>query len=373
MQSASFFSADYVTARGQFREAVAAQGWELSSYPIDVRGPLGEQLTIDVAIGPDRDADRALVVSSGIHGVEGFVGSAIQLALLQEWSRRRDWPPAVRPILIHGLNPFGFGWRRRVNEVNVDLNRNLLLDGEKFSGSPPGGAELDHILNPKRPPSRWEFVPIKFASAMMRLGMPLLKEAIASGQYDFPQGLFFGGDRPSQMSEILAAHFDDWIGNARQVVHLDIHSGLGKWAQCRLLIDYPLTASQHERLSRWFGPDSYEVTNPNMTSYTLRGSLGRWCHSRFPGRDYLYAAAEYGTYRPMKMLSGLRAENQAHHWGDPNSPATERTKTRLVELFCPRSENWRQQVVGHSIQLVRRALDGLAEYNEAKSAIRRAS
>jgi hypothetical protein len=331
----------------------------LLSYPIDAHGPNGEELTIDVTVGGKAGTDRVLVISTGIHGVEGFFGSAVQLALLQEWAGRRNALPAVRVVLLHGLNSFGFAWRRRFNEENVDLNRNLLLEGEPFQGSPEGYAKLDKLLNPKRPPSPWEPVTCKFLMAIAWDGMDKLRRAVASGQYDFPQGLFFGGARPSRTSEVLAAHLDCWLGDSRRVVHLDFHTGLGPWATWKLLIDYPLTQVQRQRLSRWFGPDAVEETDTNKVAFPVRGSFGRWCVSRSRNRDYLYAAAEFGTYNPIRVLAGLRAENQAHHWGKPGDGSTERAKQQLVELFCPCSETWRTQVLDSSRRLVSQSIEGL--------------
>ena len=85
MDTTSVFSADYKTARNRFREAAEAVGWELLKYPIASHGPDGEELTIDVAIEPGGSTDRALIISGGLHGVEGFFGSAVQLSLLREW------------------------------------------------------------------------------------------------------------------------------------------------------------------------------------------------------------------------------------------------------------------------------------------------
>ncbi|WZO95858.1 M14 family metallopeptidase [Isosphaeraceae bacterium EP7] len=359
MDTASFYSSDYETARSRFREAAADAGLALMSYPIDGAGPDGIELTIDVAVRESAGSDQALVISSGVHGVEGPVGSAVQLALLRDWVGPKAEPPSVRVVLLHGLNPYGFAWRRRFNEQNVDLNRNLLLEGESFSGSPPGYAELDGLLNPKRSPRRWEPVTLKFFAAIFRHGIPALKQAVASGQYDFPRGIFYGGDGPSAANRILSAEFDGWLGDSRQVVHLDFHTGLGAWAKCRLLIDYPLSESKREQLGRWFGPDSFEATDPNKTAFAVRGSFGRWCVAQNRGRDYLYAAAEFGTYKPTRILAGLREENQAHHWGRATDTATKRAKQRLAELFCPGSESWRSEVLDHGKRLVKLAINGL--------------
>jgi hypothetical protein len=357
--SGSLFSPDYATARSRIREAAGRLDWQIEVHPVGAKGPHGEDLAIDVVISPGTIPDRALVLSSGIHGVEGFLGSAVQLGWLEEWIGRKESVPAVRCVLLHALNPFGFAWRRRVNETNVDLNRNLLPEGEAFRGSPEGYGRLDALLNPRSAPSPWEPVTLKLLVAIARYGMPALKQAVASGQYDYPQGLFYGGDRPSRLSDILSAHLDGWLGDSRQVMHLDFHTGLGDRATCKLLVDYPLTDVQHRRLSTWFGPDSFETVHSQGVAYTVRGSFGQRCVTRSRGRDYLYAGAEFGTYKPIAVVAGLRAENQAHHWGRLEDASTERAKQRLVELFCPRSDEWRTRVLEHSRQLIAQAMSGL--------------
>src|SRR5262249_45203227 len=170
---------DYTTARQRFREAASRPGWELEAHPVGPLGPAGEELTVDVALSAANGSAQAVVVSSGIHGAEGFFGSAVQLALLERWSSRPGSAPPVRWVFLHGLNPFGFAWLRRCDENNVDPNRNFLLDGEAYAGSPAGYAGLDRLLNPRRPPARGEPFLLKILPALARHGMPTLKQAVA--------------------------------------------------------------------------------------------------------------------------------------------------------------------------------------------------
>jgi predicted deacylase len=128
------FSSDYMMARERFRAASLSLGYQHTAYPIDQVSPTGEELTIDVAIGGSLTSQRAVVISSGLHGVEGFLGSAIQLALLEKQRLTASFSSANKVVLIHALNPYGFAWRRRWNENNVDLNRNFLLSEEAFEG-----------------------------------------------------------------------------------------------------------------------------------------------------------------------------------------------------------------------------------------------
>lgn len=95
-------------------------------------GPDGDELTIDVARFSPQRPERLIVLSSGLHGVEGYLGSAVQCAILEEELEGWTPPDRLAVVMIHALNPYGFAFHRRVNENNVDLNRNFLLDGERF-------------------------------------------------------------------------------------------------------------------------------------------------------------------------------------------------------------------------------------------------
>jgi hypothetical protein len=75
----------------------------------------------------------------------------------------------------------------------------------------------------------------------------------------------------------------------------------------------------------------------------------------------LYLVAEFGTYGSVAMLKGIRAENQAYHWGQPAAKFERRAKRRLAELFCPKDPSWRQRVLSQGLELIDRAAAGLAE------------
>lgn len=353
----STFSADYVTARQRFRDAASGLGWQLEAHPIGVVGPDGEELTIDVGCSSGGELESVLVVSSGVHGVEGFFGSAVQVALLEQWAATA--PPSTKCVFLHGLNPFGFSWLRRFDENNVDPNRNFLLPGERFEDAPERYAQLDTLLNPRRPPAGWEPFILKALCLIARHGLPALRQAVAAGQYDYPQGLFFGGAGPSRMQQLLAEHLPRWLSGSQRVVHLDFHTGLGSRGACKLLVDYPLSERQLSWLTDCFGAESFEACDSRSIAYDARGGFGRWCVSRGLAADYLFAVAEFGTYGPIQVLAGLRAENQAHHWGTPSAAATVRAKERLKELFCPAAHSWRSQVIERSLELAHQAQRGL--------------
>ena len=186
-----FFSADYAVARSRFRAAAKAAGARLIPLGLEANGPAGEKLTIDIAWFGAEQPRQVLLHSSGLHGVEAFAGSAIQLQWMANGIAPLREDTAV--VLVHVMNPYGMAWLRRFNENNVDLNRNFLPPGAPYEGVPDGYDQLNSFLNPASPPS-WDFYYARAGWLVLRHGMSTLKQAIARGQYEYPKGLFYGGD-----------------------------------------------------------------------------------------------------------------------------------------------------------------------------------
>ncbi|MBD2435314.1 DUF2817 domain-containing protein [Nostoc sp. FACHB-110] len=356
MSYASAFSPSYAAARYRFCAAAQALGFQLETYPINQVGPDGEDLTIDVAILGDLQPEQILVISSGLHGVEGFFGSAVQCALLEE--RLIGWcpNPGSALVLIHALNPYGFAWGRRWNEDNIDLNRNFLLENEEYRGSPPMYGQLNGFFNPTSPPSSFEPFLMKAIATIFRYGIDALINTLPVGQFDYPQGLFFGGHRPSQTYEILAAHLPRWIGNAKNILHIDLHTGLGKKATYKLFIEDPPESASTRWLKQQFGADVVEPYQPGKM-YKIRGSLGNWCKAMFPQCQYRFLTAEFGTYPVIQVVQALRAENCAYFYTPPDHPTREWARQRLQEVFAPADVAWRNAVVSQGLDLIEQAIE----------------
>ena len=347
--TAPYFSADYVTARTRFRDKVQRAGGRLDALAIDARGPGGMPLTIDIGwFGAERPR-RALLHSSGIHGVEGFAGSAIQLRLLDELPRL-DADGAI--VLVHFLNPYGGAWLRRVNEENVDLNRNFLDPGERYAGAPAGYGALDPMLNPPGPP-RWDFFYAQALWEMARHGVTALKQSVAGGQYEYPRGLFFGGKRLQQGPERYEAFLRERLATVTRVVAIDVHTGVGEYGEDLLLAEEPEYAAA--RLA--FGDRVTLAAPDSSAAYRVRGGYERLLARVFAPGSVHVVAQEFGTYAPLHVVRALREENRWHHHGDGGlaHPA----KRGLLEAFSPDDDAWRRAVLARGRALLEEAVAAL--------------
>jgi len=345
------FAADYAGARRQFRAAAARAGDDRpEALFLDDPAGGGERLSIDIAWFGTPTPRRVLLHSSGLHGVEGFAGSAIQHALL---ARLPPLPEDGALVFVHALNPFGMAYLRRVNEHNVDLNRNCLDDGDVYRGIPDAYRRIDGLLNPASPPARDGFY-LRAAASALRHGYRRLRRAVAMGQYERARGLFFGGTtlEPGLRS------YRQWLvrrfAGVAQVCAIDVHTGLGGWGRETLFAE---SAAARGPLGSALGR---RLTSPDLldpAAYVVRGGLTGVLPCWLPGAQVTAFTQEFGTYPGLYVLHALREENRWHHYG--TAALDHPSKVRLRSVFCPRDRRWRQRVVSRGVDLVERAASAL--------------
>lgn len=360
-----------LSAGVRFREAALRSGWTLESVSLRsgqvVRSTedLDPADRIDVAISGASAEAPTLIVTSGLHGVEGLFGSAAQLAILDELSPALA-TKGIRVVLVHVLNPWGFVHRRRFDASNRDLNRNCLLKGEVHRGSPDLYEQLDPLINPSHWP-RVDLFLLKAIRLIAHHGFNDLRRAIAQGQYEFPNGLFFGGRDAAVQQAFLSKWLLRWVGDSRRVVHVDFHTGLGGWKTWKLLPDGAIADHHQRELTDWLGKDTFAAAADQDGGYEARGGLGKWCASQLEV-DYLYVCAEFGTYSGLRVLKAMRRENYCHQAViagrmEAGTRSWQAAKDELREVFFPADKNWRSWAVGEASRIVERlAIELVAEF-----------
>lgn len=353
-----WFSPDYATARTRFRAAAEHRDARLFTLPLAVRGPRGETLTTDIAWLGAPHASHVLLHTSGLHGVEAYAGSAVQLALLDD---PQALPAATAMVLVHVLNPYGMAWVRRANENNVDLNRNFEPDDERQSDAHPVYARLDRLLNPRTPPQRDAFI-LRALLQVLRHGRQALQQAVAQGQYAYPQGLFYGGARmepgPRQFMAWLALH----LNSANTVLAVDLHTGLGARGADTLLTEAADRAPAN--LANALGAPLVDARGDDPSAYVVRGGLAAALARALAHAQVHAITQEFGTEPMLRVIAALRTENRWHFHGDGgvNHPA----KRELKERLCPAAADWRRGVIQRGVATARGALAWLHHDAERK-------
>jgi hypothetical protein len=360
IRSEEHFHRDYAAARRALLAAAEARGATLSSHPLSQRGPDEEELALDVAyLGPEAP-ERLLVVSSGIHGVEGFAGSALQHRLLREQLDELELPADTGLLLVHALNPWGFAWLRRVNERNVDLNRNFLRHPEEHVPN----ADYDELYPAINPTELHEESEAASRARLLAFaqehGARRLQEVLSCGQYAHPTGMQFGGERDEESNRALRAIVRDELRGARKLAWVDVHTGLGPYGVPEMICEYPADHPGYARMRAWYGEAARSSVAGESVSAALHGVMERGVEAELPpGCESTIAAAEFGTYDPTRVFWAMRADNWLRHHGDRDSEQGSRIRDELLEVFRPDDRKWQREVLERGAAILRQARDGL--------------
>ncbi len=319
-----------------------------------------EQLTIDLCDVPPTPGarDRLLIMTSGLHGVEGYAGSAVQRVVMRKLVIQAKKRPEL--LFLHGINPYGMQEFRRVTENNVDLNRNFDKSPALYSTPNPGYVDVYSLLNPEgkaNPESVLSLTfPLRALRAIITKGMTPLRQAVLEGQYRFPRGIFYGGSKPAVQRALLDPLFERVLVGRRVVAIIDLHTGFGKRGKAHLFPNSP----PNEKVRKWTEElfQGYKVDWPDANSYAVHGEFCEYVGQLVSeSTAYIPMVVEYGTMDTQTTKGSIRSihitllENQAHQYGCTTRKACQIIRKDFREMYFPESLSWRSHILASSITL----------------------
>ncbi len=360
MSHLNYFPADYRSGRAAFLAAAEKAGATVETLSAGTKGPDGDDVFTDVALLGDPDTPHLLLCNSATHGVEGFCGSGIFSGWLDS-EAGNGLPGNVRVVLIHALNCHGFAWLRRVTEENVDLNRNFV----DHAAGHPKNAEYGK-LHPVVLPDDWETKTVEASKAKLEAyaskhSLYKLQSVLTGGQYDHPDGIFYGGREPtaahSRFMEIVEKH----VVGAEHVLFLDWHTGLGPYGTGELLGMTRPGSAHGDRVNAWFANGLETPAEGNSSSAPLTGTIGSGLRRRLDGTEtgVTSLTVEFGTYSVREVLMALIADNWLHARGNPDSELGRAIKAQVRKALYPDEDDWKELVWVRGRQIMRRGIRGL--------------
>lgn len=356
-----FFSRDYADARERFTEAAKTAGFTPDRHiNPNGKGPNGHELSTEVVrIGPT-PAENVIFVSSGTHGVEGFCGSGAQVGMLAN-GLYKELPDSTALVLIHAINPHGFAHERRVTENNVDLNRNF----RDHKTPPPHNApyaEIHKLLTP----ADWEGPARKAADAAIKAyidkrGLKTFQAAVSTGQWEFADGLFYGGNAPVWSNRTWRELIREHAGGARRIAHLDFHTGLGAYGDCEVIFGpNKVRAENLSRARAWWGRVAC-TSDGDSVSAEVQGVNPGALAEEVPGAEVTAVALEFGVVPVVDTLNALRADNWLYTRGkgDTASPLGRKIKQEIRGAFYGETDDWKERIYAKGAEMLRQAFKGL--------------
>lgn len=318
--------------------------------PVEVEGRT-EELFVDVGThGLENPDINGIILSiSGVHGVEGLIGSDIQHAILE------DLEPQARLgyVFYHGYNPFGLKYFRRVDQDNIDLNRNFHIVGGEIDPSRYHGVRkiYDDLYSFINEPS-WMFK-IYAGIYSWLYGMDKLKQGICAGQYEYPEGIYYGG-KDIQIANRAFYEFVKTLPD-KPIYGIEIHSGLGDYGEDVYFTNLKegflfdnLTNNGFVLENNWqSGKNSDEVVGYDTSGDLLSGVPEM-------RRSVKWFLQEFGTYDEVTVLRALQFENfyfnKLRNKDNWSKGALPKDTQRLIETFYPSAKEWRDKVISRGVE-----------------------
>ncbi|MES2434008.1 MAG: DUF2817 domain-containing protein [Pseudomonadota bacterium] len=364
------FALEYATMRQRFLTAARNAGAALSEHIHPLHGPDGAIIATDVALIGPADAPKLMVVISGTHGAEAAYGSACQTTWL---GQKPQWalPDDTAVLMVHLINPWGSAWQRRVNEDNVDLNRNFMDWSAALPENPGYGDLHPALVGAAWDASERDQADEALAELTRSKGQSAVAAIIEAGQFTYPDGLFYGGAGPVWSNRVLSAVLAEHGARATQIIVFDLHTGAGPYGYPALLSVSP---EDHVGLT-WgqqiFGPALVPViTGPSASTdtgivATSTGYVSAFVRRAMPQARVLPLVMECGTLKNADIQRRLIDDNWLHHYGKLDSDIGRRIKADLLHGFIPQDASWQQICLATSLRHFDSALAALKQV-EAK-------
>jgi octopine/nopaline transport system ATP-binding protein len=345
----------YVPNRKSFLRAAQATNAEITSYELaGLRGPHGEELAIDVACIGDREAPNVIVLGSGLHGVELPIGSSIQRQWLYAAQTVCRSHKNLRFVFLHALNPYGAAHGLRNDQNNFDLNRNFV----DFSLSHITSKEYRALADAFAPGGIGKLTLMRAWGKILTYGLVThsideLKRALLSGQYDFPKGLYYGGDRPSWTHERLIEIIHNHIAHdgLAKLWPIDVHTGEGPYGKLQLMVNTTENSPLHERVRELATDEHVRIMN---TSYAkLSGDIGSFWSSLDLGKKIIVTplSFEFGTSKSpfgiegLDVLHAMITRNALKECYDDQHPSAPKIIRNMRHAFNPPDPKWQDRSI----------------------------
>ena len=315
-------------------------------------------LYIDNVLIPATDNQKDLIVlTTGVHGIEGYIGSVMLDVFFEEIYPELD-KTSTGILIVANVNPYGMKYMRRYNENNVDLNRNFIEDWNSFDlSSNKEYPKVDTFLQPegKIGNAFWHEAGfyLSLAKTALTEGADTISDALLTGQYEYPDGVYYGGNGDEASTVYLKSVFADCLESEYEnIVHIDIHSGYGPRYNMVIFNSVQDPTTEADAVAE-IGYD-YIIAQDSEEFYVTFGDTTdyfyRLARSKSSDKSLYSTCFEFGTIGDSFIDSILSLkytvdENRQHRFPTDNKTSAEIVKQNYLELFYPTETAWRLKAI----------------------------
>jgi len=310
-----------------------------------------------------------LILTSGVHGVEGYLGSAVQQMFLKELVNENSLDD-LGLLIIHGVNPYGFKYKRRVTENNVDLNRNCSTGNRLFDSENKGYNDLNAFLNQNQKVNLTSvgnlFFQLDAIQKIIQYSMGSLRQAVLQGQYEHEKGVYFGGKSLEPSVKAVTPLILKTAENYELVFSIDLHTGYGANGTMHLFPNPLKDEKKKAKIENIFSGFHIDWGDSD-DFYTVTGDFVTYLGDIIPEKYYLTMVFEFGTTDTQTTMGSIKAlhnvmmENQGVQHGYKSEKDEKVVKSRFLNGYYPSSESWRSKAINDARKTL---LQAVKKYQE---------
>lgn len=352
-----FFN-EYEEVRAHFLEKTAQLQeagivTETESYAIDA----ADGLFIDTIYAPAEEKQNLIVLTSGVHGIEGYIG-AVMLDVFWDEVYPELNAENTGVLVVANINPYGMKYHRRFNENNVDLNRNFILDWNSFDlATNTDYPQVDEFLGPDKAMGNLFFHELGFYGSMIKqlftAGVDTVSNAVTGGQYEYAKGIYYGGVEDQPSTAYVKDIFEQTLtGEYENIVHIDLHSGYGPRYNM-VIFNSIYEDLTEEESKKQFGYD-YIIAYDSESFYPTTGDTTDFYYrlwEQLGKKNSLFSTCfEFGTigdafWDTVKSMKYTVEENQNHWYPSDNKVTNATIHERYHEMYYPTEKEWREKTI----------------------------
>ena len=333
----------------------AGHAVQLSSHAIDEK----DGLYIDsIYIPATEKQSNLIVITTGVHGIEGYIGSVMLDVFWGEIYETEINKANTGVLVVANVNPYGMKYHRRYNENNVDLNRNFILDWDSFDMTVNKDyPKVGSFLGPKDTMGNIIGHELSFYGSMIKEliedGADTISNALLGGQYEAPEGVYYGGNGDEASTTYLKDVFEQTLESEYEnIVHIDVHSGYGPRYNMVIFNSVFETMNEADSVTL-FGYDNV-IAHDSEAFYPTTGDTTDFYYrlkEKLGTDNTLFSTCfEFGTIGDSFLDSIISMkytiEENQNHWNPSNNATTnEIIKERYHELFYPTEKEWREKTI----------------------------
>ena len=158
-------------------------------------------------------------------------------------------------------------------------------------------------------------------------------------------------DRAGQIRPSAEKCFGAPARPQKKALLIDLHTGLGDYADGIILHVYPKDSPRAKMFNKWYDnkvDGGMDVLDNDKVDYENSGSTVASFESFYPDKDTCAMVVEYGTGDLSKILMALIKDNWLHVKGDLDSAKGKAIKKELLHMLYPNTEEWKTGVWKHA-------------------------